>query len=84
MARPHDDANLRKATANLGRERSANNPIGNRYIEMSAAIDAGNSLVRHLSKSRSGSNMNLLFSFKEWALQRHHYVTYVGQLPLLS
>ena len=58
--------------------RGAKDPVGNRYLEMIVAIDAANYRVRHLSKIRSGSNMNLLFGLAARALHHHHNMPLIG------
>jgi hypothetical protein len=48
--------------AELSRERPANNPIGNRHLEMDVALDAWNRLVTDLwGESWSGIDVDLLF-----------------------
>ena len=64
--------------AALRRKRPANNPIGDRYLEMSVAPDASNRLIAHLWESGTGSNMNLLLSFTAWAFHCHHDIALVG------
>jgi hypothetical protein len=64
--------------AKLRRKRPANNPIGDRYLEMSVAPDASNRLVAHLCESGTGSNVNLLLSFTARAFHRHHNIVLVG------
>jgi hypothetical protein len=50
--------------AMLHRERSTNNPIGNRHLEMNVALDAWNRLVTDLwGECWSGINVDLLFGF---------------------
>jgi hypothetical protein len=62
----------------LRRERSANNPIGYRHLEIIVAFDALNRLTTTLSDSSKGSNMNFLFNFTGWAFHRHHDILLVG------
>ena len=62
----------------LRRERSANNPIGYRYVDMIAARDALNRPVVNLYESSTGRNMNLLLGFAGWAFHRHHNIAFVG------
>src|SRR5712692_3391344 len=64
--------------AKLRRKWPANNPIGDRCLEMSVTPDASNRLVAHLCESGTGSNMNLLLSFTAWAFHRHHDIGLVG------
>ena len=50
--------------ADLGRERPANDPIRESYLEMIAAPDASNRLVTDLcGKSGTSVNVDLLFGF---------------------
>jgi hypothetical protein len=50
--------------AKLRRERPANNPIRESYLEMIAALDASNRLVTDLwGKSGTSVNVDLLFGF---------------------
>jgi hypothetical protein len=63
----------------LGRERPANNPIGNRYLEMNVTLDAWNRLVTDLwGKSGTSINVDLLFGFAARAFHSHHNIAFVG------
>ena len=62
----------------LYRKRPANNPIGDRYLEMSVAPDASNRLVAHLCAASAGGNMGLLLSFAAWAFHRYHNIALLG------
>lgn len=76
--------------ANLRRERSSDNLIGNRYLEMMVAVNADNLLVALLPEAISGGNLNFLPNLATWAFHRHdnilfgfHFVPVQLYRPLL-
>src|SRR5207245_3389646 len=56
------------------KERTANNLVGNHHFKNPFAFHTSNCLAAHLSKSRSGANVNNLFLSALRASNRHNEV----------
>ena len=58
--------------ADLRKEGTAHNFIGERDIKFAVAVNAEYVLARHMARSEVNSNVDLLLHFTAWAFNRHH------------